>query len=227
MLSPGDLKAAAPPLSADSAELERLETAMAGRPRWLAASTHPGEDQMAGVVHKALRDRFPKLLTLLAPRHPGRADEVRHELETLGLNIAQRSLGEQIEPGIDVYLADSIGEMGLWYRLADIAFVGGSMVPKGGQNVLEPAKLDCAILCGPHTANFARMAADMTALGALRQLNSPADLIPTIAELQVDDVKRREMIAAARNFADDQAGVLDRTMVALAPLLQRAAATTA
>jgi 3-deoxy-D-manno-octulosonic-acid transferase len=100
------------------------------------------------------------------------------------------------------------------------------MVPKGGQNVLEPAKLDCAILCGPHTTNFARMAADMTALGALRQLAGPADLVPAIAELQVDDVKRGEMIAAARNFAEDQAGVLDRTMVALTPLLQAAAAAS-
>lgn len=220
VLSPGNLKAAAPVLSADAAELSRLEAQIAGRPRWLAASTHPGEDQMAGAIHRALRDRFPKLLTLLVPRHPGRAEEVRRELETLGLNVAQRSLGEPIDPGIDVYLADSIGEMGLWYRLAEIVFVGGSLVPKGGQNVLEPAKLDCAIICGPHTANFARMTAEMVAAGALRRVESPAALTSTVAELQEDDLKRKEMIAAAGTFASDQAEVLDRTMVALAPLLR-------
>ncbi len=218
--SPGNLKAAAPPLSADVEELARLKDAMAGRPLWLAASTHPGEDRVAGETHRALRDRLPKLLTLVAPRHPNRAEDIRHELETLGLNVAQRSLGEAIEPGIDVYLADSIGEMGLWYRLAEVVFVGGSLVPHGGQNVLEPAKLDCAILCGPHTANFARMASEMAAAGALRQVDSAADLTAAVAELHEHPATRQAMIAAARSYANGQAGVLKRTMETLAPLLQ-------
>lgn len=225
VLSPGDLKAAAPPLAADSAELARLSAALEGRPRWLAASTHPGEDLTAGETHRALRNRLPKLLTLLAPRHPNRAEDIRHELETLGLNVAQRSLGEPIEPGIDVYLADSIGEMGLWYRLAEVVFVGGSLVPKGGQNVLEPAKLDCAIICGPHTANFARMAAEMVAAGALRQVDSAAALTAAVAELHEDSAARKAMIAAASDYASGQAGVLDRIMAALDPLLHQAAAT--
>ncbi len=222
VLSLGDLKAAAPPLSADPAELERLTAAMAGRPRWLAASTHPGEDLAAGETHRALRDRLPKLLTLIAPRHPNRAEDIRHELETLGLNVAQRSLGEAIEPGIDVYLADSIGEMGLWYRLAEVVFVGGSLVPKGGQNVLEPAKLGCAILCGSHTANFARMAAEMTACGALRTVDSAAALTAAVAALQQAPDARQAMIEAARDYAGSQAGVLGRIMAALDPLLQEA-----
>lgn len=220
---PGNLKAAAAPLGADPAELARLETALGGRPRWLAASTHPGEDRTAGEIHRALRDRLPKLLTLLAPRHPNRAEEIRHELETLGLNVAQRSLGEPIEPAIDVYLADSIGEMGLWYRLAEVVFVGGSLVPHGGQNLLEPAKLDCAILSGPHTANFARMAAEMAAAGALRQVDSATALTAAVSELQDNTARRREMIAAARAYADTQAGVLDRAMETLAPLLRELA----
>ncbi|MEQ8356248.1 MAG: 3-deoxy-D-manno-octulosonic acid transferase [Kiloniellaceae bacterium] len=224
VLSPGDLKAAAPPLSADPVELSRLEAELSGRPRWLAASTHPGEDQLAGEIHNALRNRLPKLLTLLAPRHPNRAEEIRHELETLGLNVAQRSLGEPIEPGIDVYLADSIGEMGLWYRLAEVVFVGGSLVPKGGQNVLEPAKLDCAILCGPHTANFARMAADMTAVGALRPVNSAAALTAAVAELHENPAVRQTMIAEAKAYAGNQAGVLDRVMAALDPLIREVSA---
>ena len=223
VLSPGDLKAAAPPLSADPIELADLEAALAGRSRWLAASTHPGEDQVAAETHRALRDRLPKLLTLLAPRHPNRAEAIRHELETLGLNVAQRSLGEPIEPGIDVYLADSIGEMGLWYRLAEVVFVGGSLVPKGGQNVLEPAKLDCAILCGPHTANFARMAAEMSAVGALRHVDSAAALTAAVAALHEDADARRAMITAAQSYAETQVSVLDRIMAALDPLLQEVA----
>jgi len=219
VLSPGDLKAAAPPLAADAEELARLERALAGRPLWLAASTHPGEDQVAGETHQALRDHLPKLLTLIAPRHPNRAEEIRHDLESLGLNVAQRSLGEVIEAGTDVYLADTIGEMGLWYRLAEVVFVGGSLVPHGGQNVLEPAKLDCAILCGPHTANFARMASEMAAAGALRQVDSAAALTAAVAQLHDHPAARQEMIAAARGYADAQAGVLERTMEALAPLL--------
>ena len=224
VLSPGDLKAAAQPLSAHPAALGRLATALAGRPCWLAASTHPGEDRVAGETHRALRDRLPKLLTLVAPRHPNRAEEIRHELESLGLNVAQRSLGEEIEPGIDIYLADSIGEMGLWYRLAEVVFVGGSLVPKGGQNVLEPAKLDCAILCGPHTSNFARMAAEMATAGALRPVDSAAALAEAVFALHDSPSLRRTMIQAARDYAGNQAGVLDRIMAALEPLLQEAAA---
>ena len=134
--------------------------------------------------------------------------------------MAQRSLGEPIEPGIDVYLADSIGEMGLWYRLAEVVFVGGSLVPHGGQNVLEPAKLDCAILSGPHTANFARMASEMKACGALRQVDSAPALTAAVAELHESAAARKAMVAAARSYAATQAGVLERTLDALAPILR-------
>lgn len=223
---PGDLKAAAPPLGADPAELARLEQALAGRPRWLAASTHPGEDRAAGETHRALAARLPGLLTLLAPRHPERGGEIRRTLEGLGLTVAQRSRGEAVVPETDVYLADTIGELGLWYRLAEIVFVGGSLVPHGGQNLLEPAKLDCAILSGPHTANFARLAAEMAAVGALRQLDGAAALTAAVAELHDQPAARRAMIAAAQRYAAAQAGALERSMAALAPLLAEVAGST-
>jgi 3-deoxy-D-manno-octulosonic-acid transferase len=178
---------------------------------------------MVGETQRALRGRFPGLLTLLAPRHPHRAAAIRRDLEDLGLTVAQRSLGEPIAPGTDVYLADSIGEMGLWYRLAEIVFVGGSLVPKGGQNLLEPAKLDSAILTGPHKSNFTRLAAAMTAAGALRQVDSAAELTTAVGELLEQTATRAAMIAAARNYADGQAGVLDRVMETLAPLLRELA----
>ena len=222
VMTPGDLKAAAPPLTADAAELSTLRQTLDGRPRWLAASTHPGEDRIAGETHLALGERLPGLLTLLAPRHPGRAAAIRAELDSLGLTVAQRSLGEPITAQTDVYLADSIGELGLWYRLAEVVFVGGSLVPHGGQNLLEPAKLDCAILTGPHTANFARLAAEMSAAGALRQIESAAALTAAVAELHEHPTMRQAMITAAKGYATGQAGSLERTMEGLAPLLKEA-----
>jgi 3-deoxy-D-manno-octulosonic-acid transferase len=222
VLSLGDLKAAAPPLMAEAAALARLQAQLEGRPRWLAASTHPGEERIAGEAQRALRRRLPGLITLLAPRHPHRAGSIRRELEALGLTVAQRSRGEAIAPATDVYLADSIGELGLWYRLAEVVFVGGSLVAHGGQNLLEPAKLGCAILAGPHTANFARLAAELTDAGALRQVGGPAALTAAVADLLAQPAERGAMAAAARDYAAAQAGVLDRIMAALKPLLQEA-----
>jgi 3-deoxy-D-manno-octulosonic-acid transferase len=222
VLSLGDLKAAAPPLMADAAALAHLQAQLEGRPRWLAASTHPGEERIAGETQRALRGRLPRLVTLLAPRHPHRAGSIRRELEALGLMVAQRSRGETIAPATDVYLADSIGELGLWYRLAEVVFVGGSLVAHGGQNLLEPAKLGCAILAGPHTANFARLAAELTDAGALRQVGGPAALTAAVADLLAQPAEREAMAAAARDYAAAQAGVLDRIMAALKPLLQEA-----
>lgn len=221
---PGDLKAAAPPLAADADELARLQRQVGDRPRWLAASTHAGEEAMAGQTHRALKNRIPRLLTLLAPRHPGRAAAVRRELEGLGLAVAQRSLGEQIEDETDVYLADTIGELGLLYRLSDVVFVGGSLVAHGGQNLLEPAKLARAVLTGPHTANFARMAFEMGEAGALRTVGGPAALTAAVADLLQDAAARRALAEQAERYAEGQAGVLDRVMEMLRPLLSEAAA---
>lgn len=219
---PGDLKAAAPPLAADAAELRRLREHLGDRPRWLAASTHPSEERVAGETQRALRARLPGILTLLAPRHPSRATAIRRELEGLGLAVAQRSRGEAIGAATDIYLADTIGELGLWYRLADAVFVGGSLVAHGGQNLLEPAKLGCAILAGPHTANFARLAAEMHEAGALREVGGPAALTAAVAELLQDPAARQALAAAAGGYAARQAGVLDRIMDELEPLLQEA-----
>lgn len=224
VLTLGDLKAAAPPLSADPAELARLWAMIGERPRWLAASTHAGEERMAGDTHRALKARVPGLLTLIAPRHPHRAAAIRRELEALGLAVAQRSKGNTITGATDVYIADTIGELGLWYRLAEVVFVGGSLVAHGGQNLLEPAKLDCAILSGPHTANFARVAAEMTAAGAMREVGGPAALTAAVAELLSDANATQALAAAAAGYAAAQADILDRILGALAPLLRAAAA---
>lgn len=218
----GNLKAAAPPLAAADSEVARLRAAIAGRPCWLAASTHPGEEPVVGAAHAALAAGRPKLLTLLAPRHPDRGPEIAAALRAAGHRVALRSAGEPPAPETGIYVADTIGEMGLWYRLAEIAFMGGSLVPKGGQNPLEPAKLDCAVLYGPHTANFARIAEELCAAGAAARVSDAASLAAAVAGLLDDPAARARAIAAGRAFAAAQAGVLDAVVAALAPLLERA-----
>ncbi len=133
----------------------RIARALAGRPVWLAASTHPGEEEVALDAHAQARRTLPMLALILAPRHPVRGDGLAEMMRARGLVVAQRSKGEPVTPDTDVYLADTLGEMGLWYRVASVSFVGGSLAPVGGHNPFEPALLGSAILHGPHVRNFA------------------------------------------------------------------------
>lgn len=220
----GNLKFVAPPLAADPDELAGLEAALGGRPRWLAASTHPGEEELVAEAHAALSARHPGLLTIVAPRHPDRGAEIAALLTARGLRVARRATAESISDDTDIYLADTLGELGLWYRLAEVVFVGGSLVPKGGQNILEPAKLDCAVLAGPHTGNFLRVSKEMADAGALRPVTGAADLAQAVGALIGDEAARRAMISAAADYAATEAGVLDDIVAALAPALDRAAA---
>jgi len=219
----GNLKAAAQPLLADEGELARLRAAVGTRPCWLAASTHPGEETIVGQAHAALADSHPDVLTLLAPRHPQRGPEIAATLRAAGQRVALRSAAEPLTRDTGIYLADTIGEMGLWYRLSDIVFMGGSLIPKGGQNPLEPAKLDCALLYGPHTANFAGIAEGLCTAGAATRVSDAASLAAAVVRLLDAEDARARAAAAGRSFAAAQAGVLDVIVSALAPLLDRAA----
>ncbi len=215
----GNLKFDGAPLSADAAELARLEQAIGGRPTWLAASTHPGEEAIAAEVHLALRDRVPGLLTIVAPRHPARGDELRAQLAARGLTVASRSLGEVPSAETDVHLTDTIGEMGLIYRLAPVAFVGGSLATRGGQNPIEPARLGRAVLHGPSTFNFTDIYRELDTAQATREVADGAALAAAVAELLGDAGARGEMIARADAVVARCTGALDRTMAALEPLL--------
>ncbi len=220
----GNLKFAAPPLAANPDQLAALEAAFGPRPRWLAASTHPGEEVIVAEVHARLATRTPDLLTVLAPRHPDRGPAIAEALAARGLEVVLRSSGRPITPETAVYLADSIGEMGLWYRLCQVVFVGGSLIPKGGQNLLEPAKLGCAIICGPHMTNFLRVTEEMGRLDALRRVTDAEQLAAAVSWLLEDAPARAGMIRAAGDYASTQADALDRIVAALKPQLDRAAA---
>ncbi len=224
-LCPGNLKLAAPALAADPAELARLAEALGTRPRWLAASTHPGEEGTVARAHADLAARHPDLVTVIVPRHPERGPALAEHLAARGHRVALRSRGDEIGPQTSLYLADTLGELGLWYRLAEVVFMGGSLVPKGGQNPLEPARLGAAILCGPEVANFAELATEMKDLGALRQVADGAELAGAVGALLEEEAARAAMCRAALDYATAQAGVLDAVMAALAPCFDRATKT--
>ena len=218
----GNLKFAAPALSADADQLHSLQEALAGRPCWLAASTHPGEEEIIARVHAKLAQSYPDLLTIIAPRHPNRGGDIAQHLRAAGHSVTQRAAGESPTKTTGIYIADTIGELGLWYRLCEIVLMGGSLVPKGGQNALEPARLGCAIICGAHMSNFHRIADSMTNAQALRRAADEPALAASVAELLDNAAIRKALATAAAKFATAEAGVLDEIIAALTPYLDRA-----
>lgn len=235
----GNLKFAAPPLPADAAELDRLRALLAGRPVLLAASTHPGEEAIAAEAHRRLAPAHPGLLLLVVPRHPPRGAEVAATLAAAGLRTTRRSLGQDPGPEDAAHVADTLGELGLFYRLAGVALVGGSLVPHGGQNPLEPARLGCPILLGPHTWNFAEpvlrlvaaggaeivaaSGAEIVSAGGARVLPAGPNPAGALAEaagaVLSDGTRARKMAAAAAAVADDASGLPDRIAAAVLDLL--------
>jgi 3-deoxy-D-manno-octulosonic-acid transferase len=215
----GNLKFAKPPLPFDAEELDRLRCAIDGRPVWLAASTHPGEEEIATGVHLRLRGRTEGLLTAIVPRHPGRGQEIARRLSDRGVLIARRSAGEPITKATDVYIGDTIGELGLFYRLAPVVFVGKSLAGEGGQNPLEAAQLGCALVHGPQMNNFAEIVHRLAAVGAAQEVCDEGSLAEAVAQLLADDTARRRMGEAGRQVAAAEAGALDRVVDAIAAFL--------
>jgi 3-deoxy-D-manno-octulosonic-acid transferase len=191
-----DLKLAAPPLPVDAAELARLRAALSGRPVWVAASTHPPEDSLIRAAHRLLAPHHPGLLTILVPRHPDRGAAIA--AATKDISVARRAAGEE-PPPTGIWVADTLGELGLFYRLAGIAFVGRSLVaPGGGQNPLEPAKLGCAVAVGRHTGNFAAAVAMLEAEGALARVTDATELAAWVDAMLRDPERRAAMARAGK-----------------------------
>jgi 3-deoxy-D-manno-octulosonic-acid transferase len=212
MLPSGDLKASAPPLPFDPVELGRLR---APGPTFLAASTHPGEEEIIAAAHALLRGRFPTLRTIIVPRHPERGTDI-----AASLGATRRGQGEAPGP---LHIADTLGELGLFYRLADVALVGGSLVPKGGQNPLEPARLGCPILLGPHTQNFAERVSDLLEARAARRVDPPdaATLAAVVADVLTNPEETGGMASAARLLAENAAGTAGFLAERIAELLRQ------
>ncbi len=215
----GNLKYDAPLLPCDEGELLRLQKLIAGRPVWLAASTHAGEDEMIATAHQLLSATRPNLLTVIVPRHADRGAAIATSLGKQW-KVSQRSQNKSPTPDVQIYIADTMGELGLFYRLCEIVFMGGSLVPHGGQNPLEPARLACAIASGPHTHNFADMYHDMEAAKLVLRATSPHNLAATIDQLLNNASMRNLMQSEAKKWVEAKSGTAERLMVYLEPLLQ-------
>ena len=173
--------------------MRALQGRLAGRPVFLAASTHPGEEPLIKLVHDALRDRYPGLLTIIAPRHPERGGDLAD-----ALNAPSRQRG-QPPPDEGVWIADTLGELGLWYRLGQAAFIGRSLIsPGGGQNPLEPARLGCAIASGPYVDNFIDHVALLRAANAMEETADVPALIRFVDRMLGDPDARLRMGERAR-----------------------------
>jgi 3-deoxy-D-manno-octulosonic-acid transferase len=187
----GTLKEGSAALPHDELERQRLTALLQGRPCWLAASTHAGEEEMAAAAHAEALRSWHRLMLVLVPRHPNRADAIEAGLRASGWRVARRSAGQEIGPETQVYLADTMGEMGLWYRLCPVSFVGGSLVEVGGHNPFEPAALGSAILHGPHVANFADIYTRLAEADAARRVPDGAALGAALTRvLEPDEAAR-------------------------------------
>lgn len=217
---PGNVKYAAAPLPADTDALARLKIETEGRKLWLAASTHPGEEEQVAAAHARIRSSHPNLLTIIVPRHAVRGPEIASALAAEN-RVALRSRGDAIAQDTDIYIADSMGEMGLFYRLAEVVFIGGSLIPHGGQNPLEPAKLECAIVHGPHMGNFLAIEGELRAADATSEVSNPNDLAREVDALLGNDKLRMARIAAALDVAGQKTQILDSIFASLAPFLDR------
>jgi 3-deoxy-D-manno-octulosonic-acid transferase len=189
----GSLKEDAPPLPADPTKLAELKREIGSRPILLAAQTHPGEDETILPVHDTLRRTYADLLTIIVPRHPARGADIAMLCDTR--RAQRRSQGGVVGPDTAVYIADTMGELGLFYRLTPFAFVGGTLVPLGGHNPLEPARLHCGVIAGPHTFNSA------TAFAAVFEAQG-SGLVHSSTEIAALAGRFLEDSAAAKAFGD-------------------------
>lgn len=219
--SPGNLKFDVPPLPVEDAARVMLATAIGARPVLLAASTHPGEEEQVIALAQGLRNSLPDLLTILAPRHPQRGEAVAMLLALAGEQGGRRSLGEVPKPGESFHIADTLGELGLLFSLSTLAFMGGSLVDHGGHNPIEPIKLGCPVISGPHVANFRDIYGDLDAARGVVIAPDRDKLQRHALALLTDHDARGQLASRARAAIARHEGALKRTLQALRPWLER------
>ncbi|MBB5046008.1 3-deoxy-D-manno-octulosonic-acid transferase [Rhodopseudomonas rhenobacensis] len=221
VVTTGNLKLDVQPPPADAAKLERLRAATRGRPVILASSTHNGEEALLLEVHRAVAKFFPDLLTVIVPRHPDRGEGVACMVAAAELKVALRSRDEMPDAATEIYVADTIGELGLFYRLAPVVFMGGSLVEHGGQNPIEAIKLGAAILHGPHVANFTDVYAALDSARGAIQVDSAEMLARQFVRLLGDAPARQSALEASSAVVGRLGGALQRTLGVLEPYLMQ------
>jgi 3-deoxy-D-manno-octulosonic-acid transferase len=215
----GNLKFDALPPDAAEDEIARVSAAIGGRPVWIAASTHAGEEEACVAAHRLLRERFPDLLTIIVPRHPSRGSEIRDALTASGLATGQRSRGEPPAAATEIYLADTLDELGLFFRVAPVAFLGGSLATTGGHNPIEPIRLGVPVVHGPHVHNFAALYARIDEVRPQALVTDATGLAAAVAALLADAGLRANWVSDATAALSPLSGALDATMTALQPYL--------
>lgn len=207
----------APPV--DYAKLDRLRDVTSGRPVIVASSTHPGEEEILLATHRMLAGLFPGLLTVIVPRHAHRGEAIAQMIAASGAEVALRSRDETPTAATDIYVADTMGELGLFYRLSPVVFMGGSLVPHGGQNPIEAVKLGASIVHGPHVFNFTDVFAALDAAGGAGRAATLEQLVKQLGQMLGDSAARQASIDAAEQVVARLGGALERTLAALDPYL--------
>jgi 3-deoxy-D-manno-octulosonic-acid transferase len=219
VVTTGNLKLDVPAPPADPQKLERLMSLTRGRPVVVAASTHPGEEEILIETHGTLAGFFPHLLTVVVPRHPDRGPPIWRLVDAAGLKASLRSRDEMPVASTDIYVADTMGELGLFYRLAGAVFMGGSLVPHGGQNPIEAVKLGASIVHGPHVFNFTEVYDALDSAGGARTADGQEALAKQLGQLLANPEAREAMMAASERVVAELGGALERTLAALEPYL--------
>jgi len=217
----GNLKLDVPAPPADAPTLSKLTGIVLTRSVIAAASTHPGEEDEIIAAHRQLRAKHPTLLTIIAPRHPERGPGIAEAAKGAGLSVALRSHGDLPKPDIDVFIADTLGELGLIYRLAPIVFMGGSLASRGGQNPIEAIRLGAAIIHGPHVWNFAEIYQSLDAAHGAQLVADQDALTSCLGVWLVNPTARKAAADAAASTIEKLGGALDRTLAALEPYLMQ------
>ncbi|MBR1949007.1 MAG: 3-deoxy-D-manno-octulosonic acid transferase, partial [Alphaproteobacteria bacterium] len=208
----GNLKYAGLPLPIDEKNKKEVLKQIENRRLWLASSTHDDEEVRLAKVHKRLKEKYEDLLTIIVPRHPNRGQEIADEIKKLDISTALRSRGEKITKTTDIYIADTIGEVGLWYDVAKIVFIGGSLVPHGGQNFIEPSRVRDAVIVGPHMHNFSDAMSRAKKADAVMQVSDILELQELLEQLFDNEQLLDAKCSLAYNWAASETKVLDGIM---------------
>jgi len=215
-----NLKSTAAPLPVDHTLLASIQHDLGGRPFWVASSTHPGEEEVVLQAHHTLLQQFPDLCLLLIPRHPERGPNLARMILKSGFPLAMRSRGESLVPDTQIYLADTLGETGTWYALADFVFLGGSLKDIGGHNPFEPAISGAAVITGPYVRNFAETYAPLIARGGAVEIPDAEQLAVAVALWLTDKDAADTARKAAREYAVSQQDGLDHVVDQLCEALK-------
>jgi 3-deoxy-D-manno-octulosonic-acid transferase len=215
----GNLKIDAPPPVVDADELDRLKKALGGRPVLVAASTHDPEEEIIGRAHALIAQRLAGFCTIIAPRHPTRGKAIADMLTAKGFRVKLRSAGLLPDGETDIYIADTIGELGTLYSISEVAFIGGSLIEHGGQNPVEAIGHGAVVLTGPHWTNFRDLYRALLRRKGAREVNSAEELAEAVEQILTQEGELQRMRSGAKATLASLAGALERTITALLEML--------